>query len=65
MYDNFWIGDNELIITLVDDSTDKYSGYVVYERHEDYDDAVYYGDYAACRKYVENRWYEYQESIIG
>lgn len=64
MYDNFWIGDNELIITLADDSTDKYSGYVVYEKHEDYD-AVYCGDYTECRRYVEDRWADYQESVIG
>lgn len=58
MYDIFYIGDDELIITL-DGGT-----YVVRESYEDYE-VVFRGKYADCWKYVQDRWCDYQESIIG
>lgn len=56
--DNIWLGGNELVILL------RNSRYEVIEAYED-GKTVFKGSYKACKKYLEERWIDYQESIIG
>ena len=58
MSDNFWIGDNELVIRFADGQ------YVVLEKYEECQ-RVFNGTYEQCRGYCETRRRDYEESIVG
>lgn len=58
MANNYWIGGNELIIVF------RNGTHMVLEGYEDYE-PVFVGSFEKCVKYCDDRWTEYQESIIG
>lgn len=55
MAENFWIGDNELVIIWKD------GRYAVNEAHENYE-CVFWGSYEACFNYCQKRLMAYEES---
>lgn len=64
MYENVWLGSNELAIVSCD------GNYCVRERDLDYK-TVFRGNYEECFKYCEkryseyeNEWFKYMESLI-
>ena len=58
MSDNFWLGDNELII-VANGGT-----YSVLEKYEDYT-IVFTDTYDECREYCEKARIKYEKSIVG
>ena len=55
---NLYLGSNELRLIV------EHGCYAVIEEWEDWK-AVFYGDYNECIAYMEERYLEYQVSLIG
>lgn len=58
MSNNFFLGDNELVIAYRSGSCH------VIEKYEDWE-TVYFGDFGKCLQYCKEREIAYMESIIG
>lgn len=56
--ENFWLGDNELVVVFRD------GNHRVIEKYEDYK-VVFTGHFEKCMEYCRNRYISYMESIIG
>lgn len=55
---NIWLGNNELIVLP------RNGCYAVEERFENWA-VVFEGGFFECREYMEGRWLDYMESIVG
>lgn len=58
MSDNFWIGNNELVIVF------RNGIHHVLERYEDYE-PVFTGRYEKCREYCKSREADFLQESIG
>lgn len=58
MSENFWLGDNELVVVF------RGGTFYVVDSYENYN-TVFSGHFEDCLEYCKNREIDYLESVIG